>query len=223
MRWKFIFIIAFANLSCNQSNLKKDLIIMDNLDISFGLTYYEYKQLNQAGSKLESSKIALSDSILLLFNDNFFVTEKGMPKISLWIKGKEINTSDNFDTLKTKYKLKESSIYDFLNQSEDSLVNYSICFPYDKDFRVKKLKNDVVVRFPRTNYKRDSVLILNVCHKGRIENVPVNYSNSIPIYPSILFYDITGDGVEEIFIGQQYLTGHEELGYSTVSVYSIGR
>ena len=226
---KIIQLLSYVNLffifSCQTNEHKNDSsskkIKYENLNISFGLTTYNDIEYNIYGETLASSRIALSDSVLLIFEYNEFDSLK-KTKIKIWIKGKKIASSESFNSLRKMYNLKDISINDFVIDKKDSInTNYCLLNIDVKNKYIRKLKNNLLLSFHKGSIKNDTTINFNICNKLIEENIPINYEIGAPA-TSFFLHDITGDGIEEVFIGY-YLVNSKNNNYSIIidSVFSF--
>ena len=197
------FILIFFT-SCKKSDVLHK-IKYEKLNVSFGLTNYEDVEYNPYDDKLISSKIAMSDKTLLIFDDSEFDTLQ-KNKIKIWIKGKKTEVKENYDLLKQNYHLKEITINDFVNQKNDS-TNTNLILPINmvnKSFR--KLKNNLLLIFPKENLNYNPTFFIIVYNISTKEKIIINFRNKV--YSTSLFlHDITGDGIEEVFVGNNIVNG----------------
>ncbi len=220
-----IFAILFLFFSCKKDgNLKKNKLSnrvkYEKLNIGFAVTNYEDAEYNVYGKSLSTSRIAISNNVLLLMSDNEFDSIKQM---QIWVNGKAIKTKQNFNSLKKRFKLKEISINEFVKEKNDSIS--SPCFSRDdfNSYSSRKLKNNLLLNFYNGNLKKDTIVFLNVCNKSTIEKIPIHYE--IGAASTCLFlHDITGDGIEEVFVGY-YLVNGRNNNYSVVvsNVFSFSK
>lgn len=220
------FMMLLLLFSCKKSEPKNqkinsNKIKFEKLKITFGLSKYENLEYNLYGERLISSKIAKSDSVLLIYDLNAFDSlEKN--KLKLWIYGKKIETDEKFEFLVKKYNLKEMSINNFIMEKSESLRN-NYCFSnLDKaKYNFRETKNNLLLSFNKGNLKYKSTVFLNVCNKIAQERIPIYYENEV-ISTAFFLHDITGDGVEEVFIGY-YLVDRNNNNYSVIinNVYSF--
>lgn len=201
----FLFFSCKENAPTNRNNFPIK-IKTKKLNISFALTNYDDIEFTNYGRRLFTSKIALSDSILLIVNVNEFDSIKN-PKTQIWIKGKKMETTGNYSFLIKKFKLKEISITDFVIQKNDTLNN-NLCFPnIDKNNSYfRKTKNNILLNFYKGWVKKDTTIFFNICNCSTKEKIPIYYE--IEATSTCFFLqDITGDGIEEVFMGYYLVNG----------------
>ena len=95
--------------------------------------------------------------------------------------------------------------------------------PVSSKNKFAKTKNNILLCFPKGNLKYKSTTFLKVCNEISQEKISIYYENEV-ISTAFFLHDITGDGIEEVFIGY-YLVDGKNNNYSVIinNVYSFSK
>lgn len=205
------------------TNKKEDKIT--NLKLLFTTTLTD----NSFGGNNDfNSKLALSDTIFV--QEEYIMTHSagygGTPETSLYIKGRKVSGSFNFDSLVEKYHLREINLQDMVKYKNDefSISEYNrygikpIIEKVGKNkISLKKLKNENIIQYIDSTSNKN---VLHISNHGTVSTFHIK-SHSEMSGSFIKLYDINGDGKEEIFVlspqssywGFQWFTEVYEIEY----------
>ncbi|OYQ46369.1 hypothetical protein CHU92_01505 [Flavobacterium cyanobacteriorum] len=203
-----ICILLYTTLQLLSCNRKEKRITLDKI---ISTTITDYKHTDKY-----DSKIAISDSLLVIYN--YGITHSSFnPTDSIVLyydKGVKQRTNLPFNQIVVKNNLKSNNVkflftkdsdYDTTDISKNSL--HSIAKRTSKNFTVEYLNSDGndYLRIYKDGYNN----IIKVKH----------YVNNI-FPPKIELYDVTGDGIEEVFIFNPEFSYWDGIDYK-LDIYKV--